>query len=63
MSLQSFSQFITVNLQYNGIKIMKQSSDTNWVKILRIRSWPGPYYATFQVQMWEKICTTKKLQT
>ena len=29
MSSQSFSQLITVNLQYNGIKITKQCSDIN----------------------------------
>ena len=27
MSSQSFSQLITINLQYNGIKITKQCSD------------------------------------
>ena len=51
MSSQSFSQLITVNLQYNGIKITKQCSDVNCVKSVCIRSWPGPYYATFCVNM------------
>ena len=44
MSSQSFSQLITVNLQYNGIKITKQCSDVNCVKSVCIRRWPGPYY-------------------
>ena len=49
LSSQSFSQFITVNLQYNGIKIAKQCSDANCVKIIRIRGWCGPHYPTFWV--------------
>ena len=47
MSSQSFCQLITVNLQYNGIKITKQCSDVNCMESVCIRSWPGPYYATF----------------
>ena len=37
MSSQSFSQLVTVNLKYNGIKIKKQCFDVNYVKIIRIR--------------------------
>ena len=33
MSSQSFSQLIAVNLKYNGIKIPKQCSDVNCVKV------------------------------
>ena len=51
MFSQSLSQLITVNLQYNGIKLKKQSSDVNCVKSVCIWSWPGPYYATFCVNM------------
>ena len=43
MSSQSFSQLITVNLQYNGIKITKQCSDVNCVKSIRIRGWSVPF--------------------
>ena len=32
-------QLITVNLQYNGIKITKQCSDVNCVKSVCIRGW------------------------
>ena len=39
MSSQSFSQFITLNLQDNGIKITKQCSDVNCVKSVRIQGW------------------------
>ena len=46
MSSQSFSQLITANLQYNGIKITKQCSDVNYVKSVCIRGWSGPYYST-----------------
>ena len=49
MSSQSFSQLLTVNLQYSGIKIMKQCSDVNCVKHVPIRGWSGPYYTTFWV--------------
>ena len=49
MSSQSFSQLITVNLQYNGIKITKQCSDVNCVKSIRIRGWSGPHLAIFWV--------------
>ena len=49
MSSQSFSQLITVNLQYNGIKITKQCSDVNCVKSIRIQGWSGPHFATFWV--------------
>ena len=42
-----FSQLITVNLQYNGIEIMKQYSDVNYVKSIHIRGWSGPHYAKF----------------
>ena len=49
MSSQLFSQFITVNLQYNGIKITKQCSEVNCVKSLHIRGWSDLYYATFSV--------------
>ena len=47
MSSQSFSQLITVNLQYNDIKITKQCSDVNCVKSVCIRGWSGPHYVTF----------------
>ena len=47
MSSQSFSQLLTVNLQYSGIKIMMQCSDVNCMKSVCIRGWSGPYYATF----------------
>ena len=62
---------MTVNLQYNGIKITKPCSDVNCVKSVCIRSLPGPYYATFSVNMGtystslhiqSKVCTRKKLQ-
>ena len=47
MSSQSFSQLITINLQYNGIEITKQCFDVNCVKSIRIRDWSGSNYATF----------------
>ena len=47
MSSQSLNQLITVNLEYNCIKITKQCSDANYVKSVRNRGWSGPYYATF----------------
>ena len=55
MSSQAFSQLITVSLQYNGIKIRKQSSDFKCVKNFRgyfrgyylIQGWFSPYYTTF----------------
>ena len=50
MSSQSFSQLITVNLHYNGIKITMQCSDVNCVKSIRIRGWSGPHFATFWVK-------------
>ena len=49
MSSQSFSKLITVNLQYNSIKITKQCSDVNCVKSIRIRGWSGPHFAIFWV--------------
>ena len=49
MSSQSLSQLITVNLQHNGIKIMKQCSDISCVKSIRILGWSGSHYATFWV--------------
>ena len=47
MFSQSFSQLITVNLQYNGIKTTKQCSEVNCVKSVRIQGWSGSYYTTF----------------
>ena len=47
LSSQSSSQFITVNLQYDGSKMTKQCSDANCVKIICIRGWSGPHYPTF----------------
>ena len=35
MSSQTLSQLVTANLQYNGIKIPKQCSDINCVKLIR----------------------------
>ena len=49
MSSKSFSQIITVNLQYHDIKITKQCSDVNCVKIVGIWGLSGSYYATFWV--------------
>ena len=49
MSSQSFSQLITVNIQYNGIKITKQCSDVNYVKSIRIWAWSGPHFVIFWV--------------
>ena len=49
MSSQSFSQLITVNLQYNGIEITKQCSDVNCVKSICIQGWSGPCLVTFCV--------------
>ena len=46
---KSFSQIITVNLQYHDIKITKQCSDVNCVKIVRIWGLSGSYYATLWV--------------
>ena len=44
MSSQSLSQLITVNLQYNGIKITKQCSDVSciWTEYGDIQS-KSPY--------------------
>lgn len=70
---QSFSLGVTVNLQHDGIEIRKQCSDFNCVKSVYIQGGSGMYYATFwinmgtnseySVQMQDKICTRKKLQT
>ena len=51
MSSQSFSHLITVNLQYNGIKITKQCFDVNCVKSVYVPGWSGPYFATFPLNM------------
>ena len=51
MSSQSFSQLITVNLEYSGIKITKQCSDINCVKSICIRGWSGPHCAIFWVNI------------
>ena len=53
MSSQSFSRLITVNLNlhFNGIKIVKQCSDIDFVKSVLIWGWSGPYYGTFWVNM------------
>ena len=50
MSSQSFSQLITVNVQYSGIKTTKQCSDVNCLKNILIRDWSVPYYSTFWVR-------------
>ena len=49
ISSQSFSQLLTVNLQYSGIKKTNQCSDVNFVESVCILGWFGPYYATFWV--------------
>ena len=59
MSSQSFSQLVTVNLQYNGIKITKQCSNVNCVKSVRIRGWSDAYQQKEQVlviHVWTKNC-------
>ena len=47
VSSESFSQLVTVKLQYSGIKITKQCSDVNCMRSIRIRGYSGPHYATF----------------
>ena len=66
MSSQSFSQLITVNLKYNGIKRTKQCSDVNCVKSVGIQGILSEYgsllcTSSYSVQTREKNSHKKKV--
>ena len=68
MSSQSCSQLITVNLQYNSIKITEQCSGINCMNSIRIQGWSDPHYVTFWVNTYSArypytVKTREKIRT
>ena len=68
MFSQSCSQLITVNLQYDSIKITEQCSGINCMNSIRIQGWSDPHYVTFWVNTYSarysySVKTREKIRT